>query len=105
LSAGVKSWGPSTVLNRSIFFQEKFIKALYAGLRSIKLPYMNGLLAFNGHILFLTEIYLACLHDQNKSGCFGGPAFFQSIRIFLKTFQIVLISWIKAGPPKKPLLF
>jgi len=24
---------------------------------------------------------------------------------FLKTFQIVLIGWIKAGPPKKPLLF
>jgi len=26
--------------------------------------------------------YLACLHDQNKSGCFGGPAYFQSIRAF-----------------------
>jgi len=24
---------------------------------------------------------------------------------FLKTFQIALIGWIKAGPPKKPLLF
>jgi len=23
----------------------------------------------------------------------------------LKTFQIALIDWIKAGPPKKPLLF
>jgi len=23
----------------------------------------------------------------------------------LKTFQIALIGWIKAGPPKKPLLF
>jgi len=31
---------------------------------------------------------IACLHDQNK-----------------KTFQIALIGWIKAGPPKKPLLF
>jgi len=26
--------------------------------------------------------YLACLHDQNKSGFFGGPAFFQPIRAF-----------------------
>jgi len=24
---------------------------------------------------------------------------------FSKTFEIVLIGWIKAGPPKKPLLF
>jgi len=34
---------------------------------------------------------LACLHDQNKSGFFGGPAFFQPIRA--------------AAPPKKPLLY
>jgi len=27
-------------------------------------------------------IYLACLHDQNKSGFFGKPAFFQPIRPF-----------------------
>jgi len=27
------------------------------------------------------------------------------IKMFLKTFQIALIGWIKAGPPKKPLLF
>jgi len=25
---------------------------------------------------------LACLHDQNKSGFFGRPAFFQPIRAF-----------------------
>jgi len=24
---------------------------------------------------------------------------------FLRTFQIALIGWIKAGPPKKPLVF
>jgi len=30
---------------------------------------------------------------------------FSSHQGFLKTFQIALISWIKAGPPKKPLLF
>jgi len=33
----------------------------------------------------------------------GRPFFSQSG--FLKTFQIVLIVWKKAGPPKKPLLF
>jgi len=43
------------------------------------------------------------MHDQNKSGVFGGPAFFQPIS-FLKSFQIALIGWIKAGSPKKPLL-
>jgi len=26
------------------------------------------------------RVQLACLHDQNKSGFFGGPAFIQSIR-------------------------
>jgi len=41
---------------------------------------------------------LACLHDQHKSGFFGGPAFIQS-------FQKALIGWKKAGLPKKPLLF
>jgi len=40
-----------------------------------------------------------------KSGFFGGPAFFPANQSFLKTFQIVLIGWIKAGPPNKPLLF
>jgi len=45
------------------------------------------------------------LHDQNKSGLFGGPAFFQPIRAFLETVQIAIIGWIKAGPLKKPLLF
>jgi len=30
---------------------------------------------------------------------------FSSQSGFLKTFQIALIGWIKAGPPKKPLLF
>jgi len=77
---------------------------------------------------------LAGLHDHNKNGFFGGPAFFHPIRAFwilfnslftwskqkwlfwrasffpvnqgfLKTFQIALIGWIKAGPPKKLLLF
>jgi len=42
---------------------------------------------------------LACLHDQNKSG------FFSANQGFLKTSQIALIGWIKAGPPKKLFLF
>jgi len=47
---------------------------------------------------------LAGLHDQNKSGFFGGPAFFQPIKAFLK-LQNVRIGWIKSGPPIKPLYF
>jgi len=43
--------------------------------------------------------YLARLHNQSKSG------FFLANQGFLKTFQMTLIGWIKAGPPKKPLLF
>jgi len=30
---------------------------------------------------------------------------FSNQKSFLKTFQIALIGWIKAGPPKKPHLF
>jgi len=52
----------------------------------------------------LREELIACLHDQNKSGFFGGPAFFQPFRAFRK-LQIALIGWIEADPPKKPLLF
>jgi len=53
----------------------------------------------------LITVQLACLHDQNKSGFFGGPAFFQPIRVFWKLFQIVLIGWIKAGPLKSHFCF
>jgi len=28
----------------------------------------------------LRRLYLECLHDQNKSGFFGGPAYIQPIR-------------------------
>jgi len=28
------------------------------------------------------QSFIACLHDQNKSGFFGEPAFFQPIRAF-----------------------
>jgi len=51
----------------------------------------------------LTISLLACLHDQNKSGFFGGPAFIQPIREILN-FVKALIGWKKTGPPKKPLL-
>jgi len=32
--------------------------------------------------LSIARTLLACLHDLNKSGFFGGPAFFQPIRAF-----------------------
>jgi len=48
---------------------------------------------------------LACLHDQNKSGFFGWPAFFPANQGFLKNFQIALIGWIKSGPPKSHFWF
>jgi len=62
----------------------------------------RGGVSFSG---FCADVLLACLHDQSKPGFFRGPVFFQPIRAFWKTFQIALIGWIKAGPPKKPLLF
>jgi len=31
---------------------------------------------------WLRSYLLACLHDQNKSGFFGGPTIFQPIRAF-----------------------
>jgi len=45
----------------------------------------------------------ACLHDQNKSGFFGG--FYSANQNNLKCIQKALIGWKKVGPPKKPLLF
>jgi len=48
---------------------------------------------------------ITCLHDQNKSVFFGGPAFFSTNQGFFKTFQIAMIGWIKFSPPKKLLLF
>jgi len=41
---------------------------------------------------------IACLHDQNKSGFFGGPAFIQPVRTIWKVFKKL---WL-AG--KKPAL-
>jgi len=53
---------------------------------------------------FAANVQLACLHDQNKSSFLEGRLF-PANQSFLKTFQIALIGLIKAGPPKKPILF
>jgi len=34
----------------------------------------------------LKRIQIACLHDQNKSGFFGGLAFFQANQSYLNSF-------------------
>jgi len=33
------------------------------------------------------NLIIACLHDQNKSGIFGGPAFNQPIRVIYKVLE------------------
>jgi len=48
---------------------------------------------------------IACIHDQSKSGFFGRAGFFPANQGFLKTYQIAVVGWIKAGPLKNPLLF
>jgi len=42
---------------------------------------------------------------KTKVAFFEGRPFFTPNRGFLKPFHISLIGCIKAGPPKKPLLF
>jgi len=54
--------------------------------------------------VYLACLHVACIHDQTKSGFFRAR-FIPANQGFSKTFQIALIGWIKAGPPKKPLLF
>jgi len=50
------------------------------------------------------KTYLVCLHDQSKSGFFGGPAFFQPISFFLETSDCS--DWLdKIRPSKKATLF
>jgi len=55
--------------------------------------------AFLHHFLvskLLRHHSLACLHDQNKSGFFGGPAFILPIRTIWKVFKKqTLIGWKK----------
>jgi len=42
---------------------------------------------------------------KTKVAFLKGRPFSSQPQGFLKTFPIALIGWIKAGPPKKPLLF
>jgi len=42
---------------------------------------------------------------KTKLAFLEAQLFFQPNQSFLNTFQIALIGWIRAGPPKKPLLF
>jgi len=51
-----------------------------------------------GYIVFLS-FYIACLHNQNKSGFFGEPTFIQPISTIWKVFKK---PWLAR---KKPLLF
>jgi len=51
-----------------------------------------------GFALHQSSALLACLHDQNKSGFFEGPAFIQLMRAICKVFKKL---WL-AG--KKPAL-
>jgi len=58
--------------------------------------------SFKGQILLL--VLLACLHDQNKSGFFGGPAFISQSEESEKFSKSP--DWLEESrPSKKPLLF
>jgi len=49
--------------------------------------------------------FIACLHDQAKSGFFEGPAFIQLITEQFKKYS-KSYDWLeKCRPSKKPLLF
>jgi len=59
-------------------------------------------------LLVLLQIYnslLVFLHDQNKSGFFGGPVFFQPIRAIWKVFKKPWLAGKKPALQKMPLLF
>jgi len=51
-----------------------------------------------------SKAIIACLHDQTKVAYLEGRLFSSQSEL-LETFQIALIGWIKAVPPKKPFLF
>jgi len=47
--------------------------------------------------VFAAEMrFITCLHDQNKSGFFGEPAFIQANQSNLKRIQKALIGWKKS---------
>jgi len=49
--------------------------------------------------------HIACLslHDRNKSGFFGGPAFIQSIRVIWKVYKSS--DWLEKSRPSKKATF
>jgi len=56
-------------------------------------------------VSWLFHSFLACLHDQNKSGFFWRAGFYPANQSNLKSIQTSLIGWKKAGPPKKHFCF
>jgi len=56
------------------------------------------------HVI-LCCVYISLFTWSKQKWFFWRASFFPANQGFLKTFQIVLIGWIKASPPKKSLLF
>jgi len=52
---------------------------------------------------YTSATYLACLHDQNKSGLFGGPVLIQPIRAIWKFSKS--LDWLGKGRPFKKATF
>jgi len=50
-------------------------------------------------------LLIACLHDQTKSGFFGGPAFFQPLRVFWKLFILLPLAGQKPVLQKRHFYF
>jgi len=44
--------------------------------------FLSNLSTIHAVLDIVTHTYVACLHDQTKSGSFGGPAFFQAFKAF-----------------------
>jgi len=51
-----------------------------------------GYLATDKQIAECVGLLLACLRDQNRSGFFEGPAFFQPIRAFWKLLKLLWLA-------------
>jgi len=56
------------------------------------------------YFAYILISHLACLHDQNKSGFFGGRAFFQPICAFRKRFRKLWLTGKKPAPQKGHIL-
>jgi len=55
----------------------------------------------NKEVTYDLGLQLACLHDQNKSGFFGGPAFIQPIRAICNVFKKTWLAEKKPALQKK----